>query len=704
MSDQIDESTQHNAVDSPDDAVPTKPSLRVLEAGSSSRFSREEDLHNGPLLLALGDGQEDPIVSHPELYLTSQYSDYRQPEESVLPYMPLGRPETLPTMAMTSSTTSQSGPSLSVPPESIPCSDPSRQAFPVTSEAVPDPNQLFPGEVTESSVVRDSDAFSFSQSYEFSWHEDSGLCFGGEPFGVVRTPDDRFSKVDPGSERALSEPHEPAASFMGQGILDGILASLSMDGIGSSIEHLSPMILHGDLELESATSSVLSSTASSSGIIDFDVIAEPSDPKLLIAMHKYAEWAVELLMDDFYRSCASQVSKGRSTRASENVAGSASNDEEGKRKGVNGRSRVELKSGKRKAMGGDEESEDEGARDKKRKPSVTEKSNKRRRWACPYVKWNPKKYTCKVGPTQLRGINAHIKNVHFKEHCDRCWSIHSTSEEELAHRKYSQTCFLSDRPPGFMTKEMSSEIFENKPSGLSHEEQWFRFYSILFPGEPQGFSPYVNEMTSDFMDRAEVRFRSEESRKILEEVILESEFGGAKRKQIIEVIWTKYLARIFREDDLNNQNSCTSASHKTQVIENSQSSQADIPGTGTDITECDPLYHASSPSPGETCISHQFPWFEFPDLPTFDPQPVEGETVLGNQTSNAWLDSTEFENFLISIQPRGSQGCSEGIFDRPFDSNFEDSLYSKLDVNGDYQENISGASNWVENELLLEQA
>ncbi|CEI67269.1 hypothetical protein FVEN_g5824 [Fusarium venenatum] len=663
MSDQIDESTQHAAGDSPDATAPAKPSLRVLEPGLSSR---QEDLDNGPLLLALGDGLEDPVIPYPGLDLVSQYPGHRRLEGIELPFMPLRRLEVLDMGPESLPSVSQSGTSLSVP--------------------------------LEGSVVWGRGVFSFSQSYEFSWQKESGLCFGGEPFGVARTPDDRFSKVDLGSERVLSEPHEPTASLMNQDSRDGLLPSLSIAGIGSSMEDLSPAILHGDLELESTTSSVSSSTASSSGTIDFDAIAEPSDPQLVRAMQSYAEWAVELLMDDFYRSCAPQASKARATRASENVTGSALDNVEGKRRGVNGRSRVEPKSGKRKAVGGDEESEDEGAQDKKRKPSVTEESL---RWACPYVKWRPMNYHCKNSPTQLRVIKEHIANVHWKEHCDRCWRWCSTSEEKAAHR-FCQV--KSGPPPGFMTKEMKFEIFEKKPSGLSHEKQWFRFYEILFSGESQGFSPYVNKAMGNFMDLVEVFFRGPQARKIRDEVISESQFEGPECEQAIKMICDEYLKRMCRDYDLKNDLLCTPALRETQVIENTQYSQVDAAGMDKEITECEPLYHASPSSPKATPISHQFCGSKPAEIAMFDQNTSAGDRTLENNNFSTLASPAEFQGPVGSVKPRDSEDYLWENSDSASPGYFEDAWFSNSQMDRDYQETILNGRDWVGNELLPEQA
>ncbi|CAG1973008.1 unnamed protein product [Fusarium graminearum] len=621
MSDHIDASTQHGAGDSPDTTAPTKHSLRASETASSGRSTREEDLANGPLLLALGDGLEEPVVS-------SQYSDNHRPEESILPSIPLRIPEALDMGPMTSSAMSQSGPSLSVPTESISgTSHPPRsltedilgigqplllptednlsanRSLPLpASQALNDIKSLL-AELNDRLVIRDRGVFPFSRSCEFSWR-DSGLLFGGEPFEVTRTPNDAFSVVNAGSSYASSQ---------------------------------------------SCSSSI--STPSSSDTMDSDTTAEPSDPNRLIAMYSYADLVVELLIDDLYRSCAPQASNRRTTGASKKVSEGASNNPEGQKKGFNGKAR----SRKRKALGGDGESEDEDPQDKKRKSSDIGKDEKR--WACPFVKWDPEEYRCNISPTQIRGVRNHIKKVHWQEHCDRCWCYYSTSREEEAHQE-CQKRPPSNRPPGLITKEMLKILSQRASSSLTHEEQWFGIYRVLFPGEQLGFSPYVNRATCDFMDRAEVLFRSKRSQEILEEVRSESGVKGAEGKQFVDMVWDNYLPRMFQEKAINGESVGELISQGLRDTMDAQPNQVDNAGTSKVFSGPDSQYHTSTPSPRETFISYQFPERKLEDFPMFDPQAPVDETGLGDDAFNDLFNLAGLGDHAGRIEPRNWEGCS----------------------------------------------
>ncbi|PCD18695.1 hypothetical protein FGRA07_06448 [Fusarium graminearum] len=569
MSDHIDASTQHGAGDSPDTTAPTKHSLRASETASSGRSTREEDLANGPLLLALGDGLEEPVVS-------SQYSDNHRPEESILPSIPLRIPEALDMGPMTSSAMSQSGPSLSVPTESISgTSHPPRsltedilgigqplllptednlsanRSLPLpASQALNDIKSLL-AELNDRLVIRDRGVFPFSRSCEFSWR-DSGLLFGGEPFEVTRTPNDAFSVVNAGSSYASSQ---------------------------------------------SCSSSI--STPSSSDTMDSDTTAEPSDPNRLIAM-----------------SCAPQASNRRTTGASKKVSEGASNNPEGQKKGFNGKAR----SRKRKALGGDGESEDEDPQDKKRKSSDIGKDEKR--WACPFVKWDPEEY-----------------------------------REEEAHQE-CQKRPPSNRPPGLITKEMLKILSQRASSSLTHEEQWFGIYRVLFPGEQLGFSPYVNRATCDFMDRAEVLFRSKRSQEILEEVRSESGVKGAEGKQFVDMVWDNYLPRMFQEKAINGESVGELISQGLRDTMDAQPNQVDNAGTSKVFSGPDSQYHTSTPSPRETFISYQFPERKLEDFPMFDPQAPVDETGLGDDAFNDLFNLAGLGDHAGRIEPRNWEGCS----------------------------------------------
>ncbi|KAM0397900.1 hypothetical protein ACHAQC_003565 [Fusarium culmorum] len=311
-----------------------------------------------------------------------------------------------------------------------------------------------------------------------------------------------------------------------------------------------------------------------------DTTAEPSDPYRVIAMYSYADWVVELLIDDLYRSCAPQASNRRTGRASNKVTEGAPNNGEDEKRGPNGKARVEKKSTKRKTLDGDGESEDEDSQKKKKKPNDAGKYEKR--WACPFVKWDPEEYRCNISPTQIRGLV---------------------------------------------------------------------------------FSPYANKATSDFMDRAEVHFRSKRSQEILEEVGSKIGLKEAQGKQFVEMVRDNYLLRMFQEKAINGERFCELISQGLRDTMDAQSNQVDNAGTSKVFSGPDSQYHTSTPSPRETFISYQFPEPKLEDFPMFDPKAPVDETGLGDDAFNDLFNLAGLGDHVGGIEPRDWEGCSQEMFD-----------------------------------------
>ncbi|RGP64837.1 hypothetical protein FLONG3_9415 [Fusarium longipes] len=647
MSDQTNASIQHDAVDSSAVTTTAKPSHRVIESGSAHHATREQDLANDRLLLGLGDAHEDYMILHPGSYLVSHHSVHNGPEESMLPYMPLRLPEASAAGNMTLSTISQSGTSLSIP-------------------------------------YRTESDFQSSWSYEFSW-QDEGLCFGGEPLNVHRTPDDGLSKVNPGSEPDFTQLNEPATERASLGALPDAVFSMSIAGIGGYIDYLDSRMLPDNFEVASTMSSVPDSTSSSSGTTDNDATSEPSDPQLVIAMQECADWAVELLIDDFLRSCAPQASKGRATGASQSIIEHTSDHRTGTSRRLNWKASSKSKSRKRNVVDSDDDrSEDEDSNGKKRKASDVEPVQNRRHLACPFIKWDPEAYSdcIKIHPTQFRSIMYHVKKTHWKEHCSICWSICLTDQQKLKHEICKQKRVLRPDPPaGFITEEMRQEIEsigKNVCRGLSHEEKWHKLYSVLFPGAPRCLNPYVSDEANDFMDRAEAHFRGESAQQLLLRVLSERGFKGILRKRVVEMVYGGFLPGVFQEYG-RRLTPCES-----QPLEITHSGQIEADSTDGTITDPD---RPSSPSHSETRISYQFPKSESVKVSISDPQPYVTGQNFQNDIPNSFIDPRVLENLPGNSNLDGSEAPLETP-DRPLHENFEIAYHSRPGTEEDYEENI----------------
>jgi hypothetical protein len=89
-----------------------------------------------------------------------------------------------------------------------------------------------------------------------------------------------------------------------------------------------------------------------------------NDP--LIVMQKCVVSVIELLVDDFFRSYAPQNSKGRATGTSQKSIQITSDNRTGESSRLTREGKNRPNPRKRKAIGGDEGSEDEDFQDKKK--------------------------------------------------------------------------------------------------------------------------------------------------------------------------------------------------------------------------------------------------------------------------------------------------------------------------------------------------
>jgi hypothetical protein len=527
---------------------------------------------------------------------------------------------------------------------------------------------------------------------------------------VAQTPDDGFSKVNLGSERTLTQLHEPTAGSTSLDVLADEFVSLSVAGIGGFVEQLSRTTLLEDLEAAPPPSISSSGASSYSRTMDDNTAADRSDPGDEIAMYRFVDWMVKLLVDDFFRSHVPNGPNRRAVGASQKDVKHASDDQTRESSDVNKGSRPEPVSRKRKALGGDGSSEDEGSERKKQKPSGAVEAKDR--WACPFAQREPQKYqncvvgvstTIKKGPATIGGLKNHIKKIHVMEYCNTCWSQYTTSQEAVKHQLCSKIYARSDPPPGLLTKERYVEIFETEVKGQSPEEQWDRIYSVLYPGEQRCSNRHVNKEAYKDLCKAEMYLRSKKTREIINQEILEAGYSKDHQKQALELVYSVF-ARIIQKYDPSDKDTFTPARNEPQAIETIQSSQIDVTGTDRASTEFERLHHASPPSPGEASISHQFPESNPAEVFMPDQQPPAGESILGIDTPSAWLDLPELEGFLGSVELGDSEGHFMEISDRPLEENFENNFYDRLEMDEDYPEILPDAHYWDGNNLLSEQA
>ncbi|KAF4968993.1 hypothetical protein FSARC_3647 [Fusarium sarcochroum] len=508
MSDSMDTTSPSDPVGSATATAPKKPSLRILEGGTAGLSTREDDLAHGPSLLGLGDGHEyvqGPSVSRLASDLEFEALGHHDPETSILPSFPLELPAPVPPQTMSLSEVSQSGASLSLPADTLSSTGISRAE-----------------EQTRLPATNVRDASLFPWKYEFSW-EGSHLCFDGEPLELVKTHQGRYSEADPGSEIALSTSLAPLPRLQTRSPATNEFEPFDIAGIGSFDDRAVGQ-LFPDLEIASAVCSI-SSDGSRSDTVEWDELIPPaSDPDLSIEMDKKVDWMVDLLIDDYHRSYAPQRSQRRSDVAHNKIAnhglGNASTKIQGTSKSTRGRKGPP----RRKAAHGAEDSEDEDDRGGEEGPSSAKKASNSRRFACPFLRWNPQKH----GRT----------DIHMEPDCPDCHMRYPVEPHDCGR-------FPAVLPIEFITDEKLKAIKERAKRSQTHEEQWQHIYGVLFPDAPRCFSPYLDDREEEELGDAERYFRSPYAQMVLREEMKVMEFDAEMRVKILELVYARFLPGLW---------------------------------------------------------------------------------------------------------------------------------------------------------------
>ncbi|GJC85866.1 hypothetical protein ColLi_08704 [Colletotrichum liriopes] len=144
-----------------------------------------------------------------------------------------------------------------------------------------------------------------------------------------------------------------------------------------------------------------------------------------------------------------------------------------------------LAGSKRQLRGDDQddnaERDDGGRRDRNKKRAKTDFHDDRKRFACPFYKYDPERYkhhrSC-FGPgwTELHRLN-------------RCFGHFGDDEALQKHVRARNACTLQDEstretdPGAGMDQETEKKIKSRKAGKQSNVTRWYEIYSILFPDE-----------------------------------------------------------------------------------------------------------------------------------------------------------------------------------------------------------------------------
>ena len=120
-----------------------------------------------------------------------------------------------------------------------------------------------------------------------------------------------------------------------------------------------------------------------------------------------------------------------------------------------------------------------------------------RKWfACPYLKWQPNKYSrcCDIRLSRIRDVKQHLIRNHTPGYyCQVCQSTDFLNKDSLQMHINSRTCSLQDPSTliGISYDQRSKLSKKSKPR-TSKEEQWFVIWDVLFPGCQKPTSVYID--------------------------------------------------------------------------------------------------------------------------------------------------------------------------------------------------------------------
>ncbi|KAJ8067322.1 hypothetical protein OCU04_004675 [Sclerotinia nivalis] len=169
------------------------------------------------------------------------------------------------------------------------------------------------------------------------------------------------------------------------------------------------------------------------------------------------------------------------------------------------------KTRKRQGKGDDSDNEENQERNPKRPknlPTYSRTLDDTRKFACPYRKYDAKKYcvqnwrSCALTPLDsVARVKGHLYRHHRIFQCQRCKRLFSNQEEVNDHLKQEVACELSkDVQEDGITNEIVEKLRSKKKThrSQSEEDRWKEMYRIIFSTDVMP-DPYFEEIQEDFM-------------------------------------------------------------------------------------------------------------------------------------------------------------------------------------------------------------
>lgn len=158
---------------------------------------------------------------------------------------------------------------------------------------------------------------------------------------------------------------------------------------------------------------------------------------------------------------------------------------------------------KRPASTGSADEEQDGRdsmvpRNNKRQKTYSGESTNRLSFACPYSKRYPVIFShcCTKKLRRIGDVKQHLRRRHVSRSlCTHCRAVFDAAEDTgvVTTQTAQHDCSSCQAPQVILngiTQEKQDRIFRKHHGRMSHEEQWYLIFDILFPGEARPASPY----------------------------------------------------------------------------------------------------------------------------------------------------------------------------------------------------------------------
>lgn len=128
-------------------------------------------------------------------------------------------------------------------------------------------------------------------------------------------------------------------------------------------------------------------------------------------------------------------------------------------------------------------------------------TTERRVLACPFQKRNPHEHQrcLKYTLHRVKDVKQHVYRHHKQPdyYCARCSTIFATVTDRDEHTRRADCTKAPMRQFEGITDEQRSMLHKSSSRTLSHQDQWFQMWDLIFPGEKRPASALVGSFTEE---------------------------------------------------------------------------------------------------------------------------------------------------------------------------------------------------------------